>query len=96
VASVVPVHCAVPALSLQDSIIEEVQQDFGPRLCTVLLYLNDVPEGGETAFAGTGRRLRLLIVTDVGLEMTVCISTMHAAVPQQCFGVWRDCLCWHM
>jgi prolyl 4-hydroxylase len=38
----------------QDSIIEEVQQDFGPRLCTVLLYLNDVPEGGETAFAGTG------------------------------------------
>jgi hypothetical protein len=45
-------------MSLQDSIIEEVTQDHGPRLCTVLLYLNDVPEGGETAFAGTGERLQ--------------------------------------
>jgi hypothetical protein len=46
--------CVVQSLCLQDSITEEVEKPYGPRLCTVLLYLNDVEEGGETAFPDTG------------------------------------------
>ena len=33
-------------------------QNGGQRVCTVLVYLNDVPNGGETSFAKLGLRVR--------------------------------------
>jgi len=61
----------------------------GQRLCTLLVYLNDVPEGGRTSFrdlrAGgtdeTGRPLRLMVAPKKGRVIIFCPAAAADGAP---------------
>jgi prolyl 4-hydroxylase len=61
-------------------------EDWGNRLVTVLLYLNDVEDGGETEFAELNLRVRprcgrALAWLNVDADGTLHRETLHASLP---------------
>lgn len=82
-------------------VIDKLAKKGGQRLFSTMIYLNDVPEGGETAFDALGlsvapARGRLLIFANcpAGSNDMTNLSR-HAGVPVQNGEKWAAITWWH-
>lgn len=82
-------------------ILEKLAEKGGQRLFSTMIYLNDVPSGGETAFDQLGisvvpRRGRLVIFANtLAGTNAMTVLSRHAGVPVQQGEKWAAISWWH-